>query len=152
MFKGLDNCEIKAKTRYYRTEANRPNLEQLAYNVRTSSCLDETIANARRLLNALHVDDIIKEHEEIISQCMAYIKADTEQGTIITKEFMASYLHYTHHVSGQRHKYTDNPTDPRGATEIALERLTDEGYLRRVKVRHKTNAWDYTYLDAYQVI
>ena len=152
MFKGLDNCVIKERTRYYRTEANRPNLEQLALDVRTSTSLNETVANARRLLNALHVDDVIREHENIISQCMAYIKADTEQGTIITKNFMASYLHYTYNVSGQQCKYSDNRTDPRGATEVALERLVDEGYLRRIKIRHYVDDWRYSYLDAYQVI
>lgn len=149
MFKGLD-CRVTTGKRYYRTEENRPNLEKLAFELRTSTSLNETIDNARKLLNALKVDDVIKEHESLISQCMEYIKADTEQGTIITKDFMASYLHYTYNLCTRCYS---GWSDPRGATEVALERLVEQGYLRRVKViHHIPNGWRDSKLDAYQVI
>lgn len=151
MFRGLEDCRITTGKRYYRTEENRPNLEKLAIDLRTSTSLEETVDNARRLLNALKVDDTIKEHETLISRCMEYIKADTEQGTIITKDFMASYLHYTYNLSTYS-RYAGR-SDPRGATEVALERLAKQGYLRRVKVAHDTqNDGRTSKLDAYQVI
>lgn len=149
MFRGLENCRITTGKRYYRTEENRPNLEKLAFELRTSTDLNETIDNARKLLNALKVDDVIKKHESLISQCMAYIKKDTEQGTIITKDFMASYLRTTYNLATRGHY---GWCDPRGATEVALERLTEQDYLRRVKVCHKTDVYGSTILEAYQVI
>lgn len=149
MFRGLD-CKITTGKRYYRTEKNRPNLEKLAFELRTSTSLNETIDNARKLLNALKADDVIKEHETLISRCMEYIKADTEQGTIITKDFMASYLRTTYNLATRGHY---GWCDPRGATEVALERLVEQGYLRRVKVIHYTqNGWRNSKLDAYQVV
>ena len=60
MFRGLEDCRITTGKRYYRTEENRPNLEKLAIDLRTSTSLEETVDNARRLLNALKVDDTIK--------------------------------------------------------------------------------------------
>lgn len=149
MFRGLENCRITTGKRYYRTEENRPNLEKLAFELRTSTDLNKTIDNARKLLNALKVDDVIKKHESLISQCMAYIKKDTEQGTIITKDFMANYLRTTCNLATRGHY---GWCDPRGATEVALERLTEQGYLRRVKVCHKTDVYGSIILEAYQVI
>ena len=150
MFTSLENCRITEGKRYYRTEQNRPNLEQLAFELRTSTSLKETVANARRLLNALTIDSIIKEHENLISRCMELIKQDTEQGTIITKNHMANYLFTTYNVISGRRGYGYQA--PFGATEVALERLTEQGYLRRVKVSHETHAYTYVTLDAYQVI
>lgn len=149
MFRGLENCTITTGKRYYRTEENRPNLEKLAFELRVSTDLNETIYNARKLLNALKVDNVIKGHESLISRCMEHIKADTEQGTIITKDFMASYLRTTYNLA-TRGSYCWR--DPRGATEVALERLVEQGYLRRVKVYHKTSNYGSTRLEAYQVI
>lgn len=150
MFRGLENCTIANRKRYYRTEENRPNLEKLAFELRVSTSLDETIDNARRLLNALKVDDVIKKHEDLISRCMTYIKEDTEQGTIITKNYMASYLRFTYNLA--THGCYGGWNDPRGATEVALERLVEQGYLRKVKIQHRVDAWNYTFLDGYQVI
>ena len=78
---------------------------------------------------------------------------DTYQGAVITKNHMAYYLLAVHNVSSGRDlRNRGEQLAPFGATEVALERLTEQGYLRRITVRHKTDIYGSTKLEAYQVI
>ena len=152
MYKELNNLTITTGKRAYRTEENRPNRINLVNAMKAANSMDEMEALCREFLNATRTNDIIDRHERCIANCMEVIVKETESGMIITKEHMANYLHREYNVAGDRTCY--GYTDPRGATEYALERLVEKGYLRKVKVRHSQDgySWRASVLDAYEVI
>lgn len=152
MFKELTNLETTTGMRYYRTNESRPNLTKIISDIGKTGSVEEAVVLARQLINADNTNRLIDKHEEQITRCMSYIKANTQKGMYITKEHMASYLHHECGIQGTRTQYGN--TDPRGATEYALERLVAEGYLKKVKVRHKTDEswWRCTILEAYEVV
>lgn len=152
MFKELANLETTTGMRYYRTNENRPNLTKIISDIGKTESVEEAVGLARQLINADNTNRLIDKHEVQIKRCMDYISIRTQKGMLITKEHMASYLHNECGIQGTRTHY--GYTDPRGATEYALERLVAEGYLRKVKVRHKTGKswWRSTILEAYEVV
>ena len=152
MFKELTNLETTNGMRYYRTNESRPNLTKIISDIGKAGNVEEAVSLARQLINADNTNRLIDNNEEQITRCMHYIKANTQKGMYITKEHMASYLHNECGIQGTRAHY--GYTDPRGATEYALERLVAEGYLKKVKVRHQTDKswWRCTILEAYEVV
>ena len=152
MYKELNNLTVTTGKRAYRTEENRPNRERLFAALKTAGSMDDMETLCREFLHVTRINDIIDRHENLIEKCMEIIVKETESGMIITKEHMADYLHKEHNIVGDRTFY--GYTDPRGATEYALERLVEKGYLKKVKVRHTQDGyfWHASSLDAYEVI
>ena len=152
MYKELNNLTVITGKRAYRTKENRPNCTNIMDALKTTNSMDEMKTLCCKFLSATRVNDIIDRHEKLINECMTLIQKNTETGMIITKEHMAEYLHREHNIVGDRTCY--GYTDPRGATEYALERLVEKGYLKKVKVRHTDDgySWRASSLDAYEVI
>lgn len=138
----------------YRDESDLITAESLFANVRELATVEEPNYNDMTALRKLAGDILrseernrrAKDHEYRIQHAMELITENTETGMVFTKHEMIYYLYREFGFTSTI--YNEAPC---AATIRALERLTEMGYLRKVRIVRVSGFYE-NYYEGYEVI
>lgn len=154
MFKPNQKNTVRRLYNRYRDESDIITADSLFASVRKLATVEEPKYNDMTALRKLAGDILrseernrrARDHERRIQHAMELITENTEKGMCFTKMEMISYLYREFGFTST--VYRDAPC---AATIRALERLTEMGYLRKVRIVRVSGSYE-NYYEGYEVI